>query len=505
MKSTVKPISNVIIVGGGTAGWMAAASLATFLDNKSVSITLVESPSIGTIGVGEATIPGIRDFNFKLGIDEIDFIKKTQATFKLGIEFIDWAKIGTRFFHPFGGYGSPLHGVAFHHFVTRLRHLGHNVDLNDYSISIAMAKSNKFAQPHPNPPTPLADFKYAYHFDAALYASYLQNLAMQKSVKHISGEVTNVTVRPTDGFLESITLHDESKLTGDLFLDCSGFKGLLIEKVLHTAYEDWSGWLPCNKAIAAQSHLDEAPCPYTKAIACDAGWQWQIPLQHRMGNGYVYCDAFVEDDKAQSDFTARLSGEASSPIRHLQFTTGRRKKFWHKNCVALGLAAGFLEPLESTSISLIQTGLSKLILFFPDMSFNQADIDEANRLAKLEFERIRDFLILHYASSNRTDSEFWRYCNNMVLPDSLAQKIELYKSRGHLINYEEESFQDNSWLTMYNGFNIEPNRYDPQANNIDPNRLIRDLWQMKQLIKNAAQKSISHAEFLQRHCAAPKP
>jgi len=500
-QATPGRINNIVIVGGGTAGWMAAASLARFFDQQPASITLIESEQIGTVGVGEATIPGIRNFNHSLGIDEIDFIKKTNATFKLGIEFQDWRQRGSSFFHPFSDFGLPLKGVEFHHFIQRLRSLGETIDITDYSFSAQLARLGKFAQPHEHPATPLADFGYAYHFDAGLYAAFLREYAEAKRVVRREGKVVGVSLN-NEGFIESVTLDDGDIIGGQLFIDCSGFRGLLIEEALHTGYEDWRCWLPCDKAIAVQSEKVGAPAPFTRTIAKEAGWQWRIPLQHRMGNGYVYASNFMNDEDARQALLTHIDGAPTSNPRQFSFVSGVRKKIWNNNCFALGLASGFLEPLESTSISLIQTGLSKLLRFFPDDSFNRADIAEVNRLHRHEFERIRDFLILHYKATGRDDSDFWRHCQAMEIPETLAHKMEVYKSQGQLVMYDPEAFKKDSWLAMYNGFAQAPARYDRRVDSMSIAELKSHLDKMRSAIQTAAGQAMSHEDFIARHCAA---
>ncbi|HTF84955.1 MAG TPA: tryptophan halogenase family protein [Cellvibrio sp.] len=498
-------INRIVIVGGGTAGWMAAASLARFFEGKPGNILLIESEQIGTVGVGEATIPGIRAFNLSLGIDEIDFIKKTNATFKLGIEFRNWYQKGATFFHPFADYGLPLNGVEFHHYLARLRAAGEAVDIADYSFPIQLARRGHFAQPHEKPPTPLADYGYAYHFDAALYAAYLRDYAVARGVVRMEGKVASVKLRSQDGFIESVMMEDGAEIAGQLFIDCSGFRGLLIEEALDTGYDDWRCWLPCDRAVAIQSELIGEPTPYTRTTAHEAGWQWRIPLQHRTGNGYVYSSRFITDEQARLTLLTHLDGAPIKQPRQFDFVTGRRKKIWNKNCFALGLASGFLEPLESTSISLIQTGISKLLQFFPDTSFNPHDITEVNRLHHHEFERIRDFLILHYKATDRSDTEFWRFCQAMPIPDSLAHKMQVYESRGHVVMYEPEAFEKESWVTMYMGFHRYARRYDERADNISLADLKSQLARMRQMIQVAADQAMTHGHFIARHCAAEQP
>ena len=495
-------VSRIAIVGGGTAGWMAAASLAHYLDGDDVTIRLIESPDVPTVGVGEATLPGIRDFNQHLGIDEVDFIRKTQATFKLGIRFDDWHSRRTSFFHPFAGFGAPLDGIDFHHCFYRIRNNGEDIELADHCLPIAMAGLGRFAQPHPEPQHPLADYKYAFHFDALLYAAYLRDYAINAGVGHSRGLVVDVHQNSETGFIESLLLDTDETVGADLFIDCTGFAGVLIERTLETGYEDWSHWLPVDRAQAVGSRIVSDPQPYTLSTARTAGWQWRIPLQHRVGNGYVYCSDYCDDDAAAAALLDAVEGEPLGDPRTLRFTTGLRRKFWNRNCVALGLASGFLEPLESTSISLIQTGLSKLLMFYPHNGFNKADTAEANRLARLEMERIRDFIILHYCTNQRTDGDLWAYCRNMELPDELAHKIDVFRERGHLVEYPMESFQLPSWLSIFDGQRIRPRHRDVRAERLPREDLSRALGRMRDTIGRAAQAAPSHAGFIARHCAA---
>ncbi len=496
------PITKIIIVGGGTAGWMAAASLIRFAENKNLSVTLIESSSIGTIGVGEATIPNIVTFNHNLGIDEIEFIKATQATFKLGIQFENWSDTNHSFFHPFADYGIKIDNVEFHHYLNRLKSSGEKLNLADYCFSCVLANKGRFAQPHPNPPTPLADYSYAYHFDADLYATFLKDFSINRGVNHIDAKINKVNQDAETGFIESVTLAGDKIICADLFIDCSGFRGLLIEGALQTGYEDWSKWLPCDRALAIQTKSTSEPVPYTRSIARDNGWQWQIPLQNRTGNGYIFSSHFETTENAQKVLLENIKGEKITEVREFKFKAGRRKKIWNKNCFSLGLACGFLEPLESTSISLIQTAIGKLLRFFPNKSFNSADITEVNRLHNQELENIRDFLVLHYKLTRRDDTEFWRHCQSMEIPKSLLHKINLFKSRGYIAMYDNESFEPASWLTMYNAFNQTPLRYDDRADLIEAEVIKRHLEQMRESINKAASDALPHQQFIDLHCNA---
>jgi len=497
-----EPIRKVVIVGGGTAGWMTAASMIRYAEGKEISVTLIESSKIPTVGVGEATIPNIVQFNRSLGIDEIEFIKATQATFKLGIQFENWYQQQHQFFHPFADFGLKIDQVDFHQYLHRLKASGISTNLEDYCFAAVLARYDKFAQPHPHPASPLADYSYAYHFDAGLYANFLRDFSVKLGVQHIDAEVSHTQLKAENGFIESLRLDNGMDIQGDLFIDCSGFKGLLIEQALGTGYEHWNEWLLCDAAVAVQSERVEAPKPYTRSIAMQAGWQWRIPLQHRTGNGYIYSSQFETDAQAQQILLETIKGSPINQPRKITFHPGRRKKIWHKNCVAIGLASGFLEPLESTSISLIQTAIAKLLTFFPDQSFNEHDIAEVNRLHHRELEHIRDFLILHYKLTSRDDSPFWRYCKDMKIPDSLAHKINLYESRGHIVMLDNESFKESSWLAMYNGFNLTPQRYDIRADAVEPTLIKQKLDQMQQSIKMAALKALSHDDFIKAHCQA---
>ncbi len=495
-------IEHIVIVGGGTAGWMAAASLSHFLRHQPTRITLVEAPNVPTVGVGEATLPGIRNFNAELGIDEVDFIRKTQASFKLGIRFRDWLRPGSDFFHPFADYGVPLSGVPFDQCFIRARQSDPALQLADYSLPTLLAHEERFAQPSPEPEHPLLDYKYAFHFDALLYAAYLRDYAVERGVRHLRDTVGQVQLNPDSGYIEQLDLNSGATVEGELFIDCTGFRGVLIEDALNTGYEDWSHWLPVDAAWAVGSEVDKDPTPYTVSTAREAGWTWRIPLQHRCGNGYVFSSQYCDADTAQETLLECIDGKPLAEPRLLRFTTGMRKRFWHRNCIALGLASGFLEPLESTSIALIQTGLSKLLMFYPEHGFNNADIAEANRLARLEMERIRDFLILHYQPSQR-EGAFWQDRRNMALPDTLRHKVDLFRQRGHLVSLEMESFQLASWLSIFYGMGIEPAHCGLRAGELPSDQLQASLTNMRTALASAAAKAPRHGDFIQRHCAAP--
>jgi tryptophan 7-halogenase len=493
----------IVIIGGGTAGWMSAAALAQVFKGQ-CRIRLIESTEIGIIGVGESTVPPIRFFNSTLGLDEADFMRRTRATFKLGIEFRDWSRPGDVYMHPFGDFGRNINGVGFHHHWLRARHI--ESDIGEYSLPIAAARRGKFAPPVDDPGSIRSTYSYAFQFDATLYAPYLREYAERRGVVRTEGKVVDVRLRADDGFIESVVLESGERVAGDLFIDCSGFQGVLIEQALRSGYEDWTHWLPCDRAVAL-------PCayggdgsasdltPYTRATARAAGWQWCIPLQHRIGNGYVYCSRFISDDQAADTLLASLEGEPLAGPRLLRFTTGRRRQFWNKNCVAIGLAGGFLEPLESTSIHLIQVAVQRLIELFPQGSCDPLDMEEYNRLMSLEFERVRDFLILHYHATEREDAGLWAYCRTMSIPDTLAYKLELFRHRGYLLSYKDGLFLPPSWLAVYLGQRVVPEHYDPLADNMASADLNSRLHELRTQVRDAAHAMPDHAAFIQKYCA----
>jgi tryptophan halogenase len=491
-------VQKIVIVGGGTAGWMAAASLSKQFAGKAVSIQLIESDAIGTVGVGEATVPGITSYIQSLGIGELEFIKATEATFKLGIEFKNWLRQEHTFFHPFADYGAPLAGRDFYQCWLQLKLQGYAFDLEDFCLGTQLAKKNRFAQPDNDADTPLSIYNYAYHFDASLFAKFLRRYAEQRGVERIEGKIDAVKLDSDDGSICSVAVAGKGHYQGDFFIDCSGFRGLLIEENLKTGYEDWSEWLFCNRAVALQSRSVEDPAPFTRSTALAAGWQWTIPLQHRVGNGYVYCNSYISDDEAVATLKNRVPGEHLTEPKVIKFTAGVRKKFWNKNCVALGLASGFIEPLESTSISLIQTGIEKLLMFLPDLVIDSVKVEQANQFNQMEYERIRDFIILHYKASRRVDTKFWVDASNIVVPKMLQNKMETFERDGTIVSYDFESFRRASWLSMYNGFNITPLTSTAGFSQHDLTSLVDIFKKMRNAIQSGVNCAPTHKNFLEQ-------
>lgn len=492
-------IKEIVIVGGGTAGWMVASALSILLRDPSVRIRLIESEEIGTVGVGEATIPHIRYFNQLLGLNENDFLKKTNATFKLGIEFVNWGQIGDRYFHSFSPYGYNMDGIHFHHFWLRHAMHGDVPHADEYNLQTLASRENKFAHPQPQVRgSPLASVEYAYQFDASLYAKYMRGVAESRGVQRIEGKVINVNQRAEDGFVESVDLESGETVGGELFIDCSGFRGLLIEQTLETGYNDWSHYLPVDRAVAQACESDGPPIPYTRATAHKAGWQWRIPLQNRLGNGHVYCSEHISDDEAYDQLKQGLDGAPISDPKFLRFKTGIRKKVWNKNVVALGLSAGFLEPLESTSIHLIQTAVARLMTNFPDKLFNERDIEYFNQRTLAEFEQVRDFLILHYCATQRNDSPFWDHVRTMELPESLHQRIEIYKENGRLYRHDNELFSEASWFAVFEGQNIRPARYHPIINYLSDEQLDQRMAEIRRATNKCMEAYQDHGQYLHK-------
>lgn len=496
------PIGTVVIVGGGTAGWMTAAALAWGFRGR-MAVRLIESEQIGTVGVGEATIPHIRGFNERLGLDERDFVARTRATFKLGIEFRGWGRPGDSYIHPFGAYGSAIGGIAFHHLWLRHRLAGDPTPIGDYSLPIVAASLNRFSPPVSDRRSLLSTFSYAYQFDAGLYAAYLREYAERRGVVRTEGKIVHVEASPEGDAVRAVKLADGQVIRGDLFIDCSGFRGLLIEQTLGAGYEDWSHWLPCDSAVAIPCETAGPWTPYTRATADAYGWRWRIPLQHRVGNGYVFCSRFLQADAATDVLLRNLEGRPVGEPRVLRFVTGKRRRQWIGNCVAIGLASGFLEPLESTSIHLIQLAITHLLELFPDGRWDPLDAAEFNRVMDIEYARVRDFLILHYHATERADTAFWDHCRTMPVPDSLAYSLELFRERGALAAYREGCFLEPSWIAVYLGQRIVPRRPDPLADAIPTEHLTAHLQALRRGVQEAARSMPDHRAFIERYCRAP--
>lgn len=484
-------VQKVVIAGGGTAGWMAAAALAKLM-GKVLDITLIESDEIGTVGVGEATIPALVFFHKLLGINEQEFLQATQGTYKLGIQFENWRQLNHTYLHAFGMTGQDCWACGFQHFWLRGRELGFSEDFGQYCLERQAAEANKFAH------LPNNGLNYAFHFDASLYAKFLRKLAETHGARRIEGKIASVQTRAENGFIEAITLEGGQQIAGDLFLDCTGFRGLLIEQTLHTGYEDWSHWLPCDRAVAVQTESVEPAIPYTRSIAREAGWQWRIPLQHRVGNGMVFCSKYVSEDEASQQLMRQVEGKPLIDPRVIRFKAGRRLKQWNRNCIALGLASGFLEPLESTSIHLIQQGVVRLLRMFPRNGVLQSDIDEYNKQTDFDVEHIRDFIILHYKATERDDTPFWRYCRDMDVPASLAHRMQLFRETGRMFRDGNELFDD-SWMQVMIGQGLMPQSYHPLVDTMSTAELQQFLTQIRQRISQTVASLPTHANYVARY------
>lgn len=497
-----RAIRRIVIVGGGTAGWMAASLLAKKLEKHPVSLTVIESSEIGSVGVGEATVPAIRDFFRAIELDDSEVLRETGGTVKLGIAFRDWLRPGHEFFHPFGLYGTPSRGVPFHQYWLKLRQAGHDLPLGDYSLCSTLAGAGRFALPG-EAVSDLSVFDWAVHFDASRFAGLLRRRATTSGVARLDARVVDVRLDGADR-IGAVVLASGETVEGDLFIDCSGFRALLLGQALGVGYHDWSDWLPCDKAAAIPCVSGQSAVPYTVSTARSAGWQWRIPLQHRVGNGYVYSSTDISDDEAVATLISNLEGEPLAEPNLIRFTAGRRDRFWSGNCVAVGLAAGFMEPLESTSITLIQTAVERLIDLFPDRDFDPALADEYNRATTLEFERIRDFLILHYHGNQRRGEPFWDRMRKAALPDKLAHKIRLFRARGKLVRFEWEAFLDPSWLSLYAGLDMMPERHDPMADHFSEEDLLGAFARMREAIDRTVSAAAPHQAFLAA-ISAPSP
>ncbi|WP_289030793.1 tryptophan halogenase family protein [uncultured Paraglaciecola sp.] len=494
MNKQLSKVKRVVIAGGGTAGWMTAAAMGKLI-GKTIDITLIESDEIGTVGVGEATIPTLHIFHRLLGIKPAELMAATNATFKLGISFENWRQVDENYMHSFGFLGKDCWAGGFQHFWLKGLDKGFSSsEIGDYCAEHLAARENKFAI--------LAnqEFNHAYHLDAGLYAKFLRKIAEDNGVKRREGKIEKVNVEPESGFITSLNMADKSVVEGDLFIDCSGFKGLLIEEALHTGFEDWSHWLPCDRAVAVQTENVQAAIPYTRSIARTAGWQWRIPLQSRTGNGHVFCSRYMSDDEGKQLLLDNVEGKLLTDPRVIKFRTGTRRKHWNKNCVAIGLSSGFIEPLESTSIHLIQRGIIRLLQNFPKEGIRQPDIDHFNKLTEFETEGIRDFIILHYHVTERRDSAFWNYCRTMPIPDSLQHRIDLFKQTGKVFKELDELFGESSWLQVMLGQGLQPEQYHSIVDMMDDNELENFLESIRKSVRARVNALPMHNDFINHHC-----
>lgn len=497
----------VVILGGGTAGWMCAAGLIgqRFGDQPLCDVHLVESDEIGIVGVGEATLPHIKEFNDQLGIDEAEFMRKTQASFKVGIEFRDWGKKGNSYIHPFGTFGQPFSGAEFQSHWTRARLSGRDPGpVEDYSYAVTACRRMKFDFPTEDKASVRSTYSYAYHFDAALYAGFLREWCVARGLKRTEGKVVDVALDPGNGFVRSLKLASGDVIEGDLFVDCSGFRGVLIEQQLKAGWQSWTDWLPCDRAVAVPCRKSDDFTPYTRSTALEAGWQWRIPLQHRTGNGYVYSSRFISDDEAAVRLLGNLDGPAEAEPRVIRFEAGRRNHSWLRNVVTTGLSSGFLEPLESTSIYLIQVAVQLLIRLFPRRDFDPRLAAEFNRSIDMEYERVRDFLILHYHAVTRDDSELWRYTRAMKVPDSLTWKMDIFRRRAHIVKYRDGLFSPPSWLSVLIGQDIVPEAWDPMADALTLDQLDARLGELRTRIAASVEAMPGHADFVRDYCYVPE-
>jgi tryptophan halogenase len=490
-----REVKKVVIAGGGTAGWLAAAALSHQL-GKLLDITLVESEEIGTIGVGEATIPPIRVFHKLLQIDEREFMRATAATFKLGISFENWGRKGDSYIHSFGRNGKPAWMCEFHNFWLRSLELGVKSELGEYCYELEAAKANRFAT------SAQSEISYAYHFDAGQYAKFLRAFSEKLGIKRVEGKIKEVKQDGESGFVESLVLDSGQTIPGDLFIDCTGFRGLLIEQALQSGYEDWSQWLPCDSAAAVQTELVGAAPPYTRSIAQSAGWRWCIPLQHRVGNGLVFSSNHQSDEAAKQELLDAIDGKPLFTPRILRFKTGRRRKVWNKNVVAMGLSSGFIEPLESTSIHLMMVAVTRLLHLFPFSGISESLIDQYNEGSRVEMERTRDFIVLHYHATERNDTPFWEHCRTMPIPDSLAHRIELFKENAYAFQGDSEMFRVDSWTQVMLGQRIMPRSYHHAARMIGDQELIKFMADFRASVAQAVSRLPPHQDFVNQYCMA---
>jgi tryptophan halogenase len=491
-------IRKIVILGGGTAGWMTAAALAKVNSPPQFTITLIESEDIGIIGVGEATIPTIHWFNKVVDLNEADLLRETQATYKLGIEFVDWNGAGSRYFHAFGRYGGPHDASMFYHRWIRAKLAGAANPHQAYSLTTQAALASRFAPPSNDPNSILATLGYAYQFDASLYAAFLRRRCEAKGVRRIEGKVTRVSQDPESGFVTSLTTHRDETVEGDLFIDCSGLRALLIEGTLHAGFDDWSHWLPCDRALAVPSERIQDPIPYTRSTAHAAGWQWRIPLQHRTGNGIVYSSKFCSDEQAADTLKSNLDARALAEPRPIRFLAGRRRRPWSKNVVAIGLSAGFLEPLESTSIHLIQSGIAKLLSLFPARDCHPETAEQFNRVFAADVESIRDFLVMHYHRTAGRSEPMWEYCQHMPLPEGLAYKMAHFTHTGRIVLTTDEIFKEASWFAVMMGQGLQPTDYNPLLDSLSPEENRAHLLRIEQQIATALGSMARHEDYIRK-------
>lgn len=497
------PIKTIAVIGGGTAGWMSAAAISKSF-GRNIQVQLVESEEIGLIGVGEATVPHISAFNRLINIDEAEFVRQTQGTFKLGIQFNDWGKIGDSYIHGFGTIGRDLGLMPFHQYWLKARAAGKARDIAHYSLNTVAAPLDRFMAPPRDAPanSPLAEIAYAYHFDAVLYACFLRKHAEALGVQRTEGKVIAVNQNNESGFVEGVTLESGARISADLFIDCTGFRALLIEDSLQAGFEDWTHWLPCDRALAVPCEKVEAPTPYTRSTARSAGWQWRIPLQHRTGNGYVYSSQFISDSEAADVLLKSLDGRALADPKPIRFRTGKRRKLWDKNVVAVGLAGGFIEPLESTAIFLIQAGISRLMSLFPHADFEPVLQETYNAQMQFEYERIRDFIILHYHATERDDSEFWNYVRTMSIPSSLQAYMDLFAADGQFFREGTELFGLTSWVQVMLGQGIRPRSYHPAVDWVKDEDMLSLVNHVEKVVSSNVALMPRHEDFIARYCAA---
>ncbi|MYF51304.1 MAG: tryptophan 7-halogenase [Gammaproteobacteria bacterium] len=488
-------IHKVVVAGGGTAGWMAAASLAKLL-GKTLDITLVESDEIGTVGVGEATIPTLITLHDLLKIKEQDFLRAVQGTFKLGISFENWRDVGEDYIHSFGWTGQDSWAAGFQHFWLKGRKMGISREFGEYCKEWLAAKRNRFAV------MAKQGLNYAYHIDASLYARFLRGMAEAHGAVRQEGRIERVEQDSDTGFITGLRLQSGQLVEGDLFIDCTGFRGLLIEQTLQAGYDDWRHWLPCDSAVAVQTESVRPPIPYTRAIAREAGWQWRIPLQHRVGNGVVFSAEHWSDDEAVERLLGKVQGRVLTEPRVIKFKTGSRRRHWHKNCVAMGLSSGFIEPLESTSIHLIQRAIIRLMQMFPYDGIRQPDVDEFNNQMRFEIDNVRDFIVLHYHVTERTDTPFWRHCRDMDIPDSLRHRIELFKQAGRVFKVPTELFGENSWIQVMLGQGLTPEQYHPIVNMMSEDELRQFLTGIHGATDSFVSQLPEHQRFIDHYCKA---